>query len=98
MVSPHDVFLYQPQRADRLHGLPDGEGLMTTTFYNITISIEAETEVEAYLYLSNVLDNGPKEKLEYMTEEFNSELNGDLRDTSELWPDCWPDQHEKGAS
>lgn len=70
---------------------------MTTTFYNITISIEAETEVEAYKYLSEVLDNGPKGKLEYTTGDFNSELHHEYRDTSELWPDCWPDQDEKGA-
>lgn len=60
---------------------------MLTSFYNISIDIEANTEEEAYAYLCEVLDNGPKEKLSYTTGDFNSELNHECRDTNELWPD-----------
>lgn len=67
---------------------------MTTTFYNIAISIEAETETEAYAYLCNILNKGCQdERLEYITDDFNSSANVDLRDTSELWSY----QPEKGA-
>ena len=57
--------------------------LMVTTFYNVTISLAAESASEAYNQLTDLLavDN----VVDYTTDTYNTDTDDEERDTEELF-------------
>jgi hypothetical protein len=59
------------------------DGLMVTTFYNVTISLAAETASEAYNQLTDML--AVDDVVDYSTDTYNTDSDDEERDSEELF-------------